>query len=82
MYLLQSFHRQGIGRQLFKAAAAELRQRGLDSLLVWVLAGNPARAFYEAMGGKYLCEKNVEIGGQPLVEVAYGWQNMSILIES
>jgi GNAT superfamily N-acetyltransferase len=82
LYLLQSFHRQGIGRQLFQAAAAELAQRGLDSLLVWVLAGNPARAFYEALGGQYLREQGIEIGGQRLVEVAYGWQNTLILIKS
>ncbi len=41
-----------------------MHQRGITSLLVWVLVGNPARRFYEAMGGLYLREKEIEIGSQ------------------
>jgi ribosomal protein S18 acetylase RimI-like enzyme len=76
LYLLQGFQRHGIGRELFNTAASELRQRGYDSLILWVLADNSARAFYEAMGGMFLREKEVDIGGQHLVEVAYGWKNI------
>ena len=75
LYLLQSYQRQGIGRDLFRAAVTELNRRGMLSLLIWVLAANPARAFYEAMGGTYVREKEIKIGDQRLGEVAYGWQN-------
>ena len=82
LYLLQSYQRQGIGRQLFRAAASGLRQAGMASWLVWVLTGNPARKFYEAMGGQYLYEKEIEIGGKGLVEAAYGWKDTRIIMES
>ena len=82
LYLLQNYQRQGLGRQLFRAAVAELNRREMTSLLIWVLAANPARAFYEAMGGKYLSEKDIEIGGQRLIEVAYGWIDTRISLVS
>ena len=72
LYLLQSYQKQGIGSLLFRACVTELHQSGMASLLVWVLAANPARKFYEAMGGKYLREK--EIGSHRLIDVAYGWK--------
>jgi GNAT superfamily N-acetyltransferase len=51
LYLLHSHQRRGIGRLLFKASLGELHQRGITSLLIWVLAANPSRKFYEALGG-------------------------------
>ncbi len=73
LYLLPGHQRQGAGRRLFTAAAEGLRQRGLASLLVWVLADNHARRFYEALGGQFVREQDITIGGQRLREVAYGW---------
>ncbi len=34
-------------------------------------AENPSRAFYKAMGGQEVREKEITIGGATLVEVAY-----------
>ncbi len=48
-------------------------------MLVWVLADNPMRRFYEALGGRLLREKKVEIGGVALDEVAYGWRDTAAL---
>ncbi len=42
-----------------------------NAVLLWVLLTNPARGFYEAMAGKYLKTKPIEIGGETL-EVVYG----------
>src|SRR5271157_154220 len=81
LYLLQSHQRQGIGQMLFRASVTELEQGGLTSLLIWVLAVNLARKFYEALGGKYLREKDIEIGDQKLVEVAYGWNDTRALFQ-
>ena len=50
------------------------------AVLIWVLAANaPARAFYEALGGRYLREQQIEIGGVALPEVAYGWPDAAAL---
>jgi GNAT superfamily N-acetyltransferase len=80
LYLLQNYQRQGIGSMLFRASTKELQQRGITSLLIWVLTANPFRKFYEALGGKYLREKGIEIGNQRLVEVAYGWQDTRTIV--
>ncbi|MCL6580359.1 MAG: GNAT family N-acetyltransferase [Firmicutes bacterium] len=79
LYVLKAHQRKGIGRRLVMAAAEELRRRGLDSLLIWVLARNPYRAFYEALGGKELRSQTIEIAGRPLEEVAYGWPDTKVL---
>ena len=79
LYLLQSQQRKGIGSLLFRAAARELQTQGHRSLLVWVLQANPSCKFYEALGGEYVREKNIEIGSRQLVEVAYGWKDIQIL---
>jgi len=48
-------------------------------MLIWVLAKNPSRAFYEALGGQRVYEKQIVIGGETLVEVAYGWRDIHSL---
>jgi hypothetical protein len=64
-----------------------LGQLGINSMLVWVLVDNPACQFHAALGGKVVHEKELTIGGKPLIEVAYGWmdgwiQENSELVES
>jgi ribosomal protein S18 acetylase RimI-like enzyme len=79
LYLLKTYQRCGIGRRLVQVAATELRSRDIASLLVWVLAANPARKFYERLGGVYVRRQKVEIGEQVLDEVAYGWPDTETL---
>ncbi len=80
IYLLQQTQGQGTGRRLMQAAAYELIQRGHSSMLLWVLKDNlPACKFYEALGGKHLREKPIQIGEQSLREVAYGWDDLNML---
>lgn len=79
LYLLQDYQRQGLGRGLVAHAAQLLRRRGYRNLLVWVLAENPSRRFYEALGGVAAGEKPIDIGGAILVEVAYGWSDIRVL---
>jgi FR47-like protein len=55
--------------------STRLIQEGMTALLLWVLAANPARKFYERLGGQPVYEKTVTIGGVPLIEVAYRWRN-------
>jgi GNAT superfamily N-acetyltransferase len=75
LYLLQTHQKQGIGRRLLHAVTERLRAEGYQSILIWVLSQNPSRHFYEYMGGVYVTEKEIEIGGVILPEVAYGWRS-------
>ena len=50
IYLLQSCQRQGTGRRLVAAVVADLIAQARFSMLVWVLAANPADAFYQGLG--------------------------------
>lgn len=82
IYLPESQQRRGIGRRLTVAVARRLLERGFDSMLLWVLADNPACEFYEALGAKRIREKITAVGGVEVVEAAYGWRNLRELVES
>jgi len=63
------------------AVVQRLLQCGLPSMLVWVLAANPGRAFYATLGGQQVYEKTATIGAAPLLEVAYGWPALRDLVQ-
>lgn len=77
IYILRSAQKRGIGRMLVNEAVKGLIGLDVHSMLVWALKQNPARGFYEWLGGKYLRETSIEIGGKSLLEVAYGWRDLS-----
>ncbi len=79
IYVRPEFQRRGIGLRLFRTVARRLGREGLGSMLLWVLAKNPQRGFYEALGGRPLRTKTVTIGGAVLDEVAYGWHNVEAI---
>jgi len=78
LYVLPAFQSQGIGRRLVAACVQRLLQNKLESLIIWVIAKNPHRRFYESLGGKLVRQKEKEIGGVNLIEVGYGWQNVDL----
>ncbi|MEH1764964.1 MAG: GNAT family N-acetyltransferase [Nostoc sp.] len=82
IYILQNHQGKGIGRCLAQAVVERLSRSGINSMLVWVLVNNPACQFYAALGGKPVYEKELEIGGKPLIEVAYGWTDTANLRSS
>lgn len=79
IYLLESYQRQGLGTQLTAAVVDHLITAGYDSMLVWVLAANPARRFYERLGGTFVCEQAFDFGGSPQIEAGYGWHDLPTL---
>jgi ribosomal protein S18 acetylase RimI-like enzyme len=81
LYLLQDYQKRGFGRRLVEASAHSLITAGMTNMLIWVLCDNPARHFYEALGGRYLREREIDIHGQNLMEVAYGWNDLQALIK-
>jgi ribosomal protein S18 acetylase RimI-like enzyme len=81
IYVLKAHQSQGHGKALVAAVAEDLRARRFESLLIWVLKDNPSRGFYEALGGQPVAETEVEIGGERLKEIGYGWPGWSYLRE-
>ncbi len=79
IYLLQSAQGDGAGRRLVAAVARRLAELEMRSMLVWVFRDNPARRFYERLGGVYLSEQHFELGGTTLTEVSYGWADTRAL---
>ena len=55
---------------------SELTKFNIDSSIVWVLAGNPSRFFYEVMGGKMTGVREETLWGTALKEISYGWTNL------
>ena len=76
IYLLKEVQGQGIGKKLTQVLVERLIQEHYYSMLVWVLADNPSRRFYEALGGQCVSTKHIEIGGIMLEEVSYGWHDI------
>lgn len=79
IYVDQMAQGKGIGRSLVQSVARDLVQRGHTSLLIWVLANNPYRLFYEALGGVAVKHKDITFGKATLAEVAYGWPDIQSL---
>jgi GNAT superfamily N-acetyltransferase len=80
LYLLRKMHRRGIGRQLVQAVAQGLVRRGYTNMLVGVLRDNPARAFYERLGAVYVKEGAFIVDGVEILELAYGWPDLRVLL--
>jgi GNAT superfamily N-acetyltransferase len=68
----------GFGRALLGGAFAALAERGHESCIIWAHAKNPARFFYEAMGGKLVAERTTAMMGVPVGEVAFGWKKLAL----
>ncbi|HZH25995.1 MAG TPA: GNAT family N-acetyltransferase [Azospirillaceae bacterium] len=79
IYLLDEVQGFGLGRHLMAAMAADMMGGGMDSALVWVLGNNPARWFYERLGGEKVAEMPSEFAGGAITEVAYGWRDLAPL---
>jgi GNAT superfamily N-acetyltransferase len=81
LYVPPDHHREGIGRALVASEASQLLSGGTRSMLVWVFAANPARRFYEALGGQPIeQEAIVTIEDTELDEVPYGWDDLRTLV--
>ena len=79
IYLLRAAKGRGIGRLLMRRLAETLLAEGLTKGLVWVLADNPTRHFYEHLGAQEVARKMEPVGGADLLEIAYGWQDIRAL---
>ncbi|MGI0130121.1 MAG: GNAT family N-acetyltransferase [Thermoplasmata archaeon] len=77
IYVRKSQQGRGVGRALVGAVARHLVRIERPSTIVWVLAQNPYRRFYERLGGIHVRER---IGQSRLAgavpEVSYGWTDV------
>lgn len=71
LYLLPDWQDLGHGRELLAAMLRAMRSAGFDAAVLWVLARNPSRFFYEAMGGERVAEREEQLWGTTLPEIAY-----------
>lgn len=77
LYVRPEAQGRGVGRALMGGGFRALREAGLQTALLWVLADNaPGRAFYARLGGEVVGEQTFELGGATLREVAYGWRTL------
>lgn len=79
LYVDPDHQERGLGRGLLDGLFGTLREGDIGSALIWVLADNPARFFYEAMGGRRAAERTELLWGEPLGEIAYGWPDLARL---
>ncbi len=68
------------GGRFLLALFARLVATGYSSALVWVVRANPARYFYERIGGKQVMYRPIPVGGQPVEAVAYGWRDLASVL--
>jgi ribosomal protein S18 acetylase RimI-like enzyme len=80
IYLNRNMQRKGMGRSMVLSVAQDLKSRGFDSMLVWVLEDNPYKRFYESIGGRLLGAKEITMGGTRLRESGFGWSSIDSLI--
>lgn len=80
IYVLRSHQRLSVGRSIMRAMAHALLEQGRAAATLWVLRENVvARGFYERLGGAVVSEKKDEMPRTTLVELAYGWGDLSLL---
>jgi len=80
LYIATDRQGQGLGRALLLALFQRLVDTGHATALLWVVRANPARFFYERLGGQQIMHRPIPVGGQPVEAVAYGWRDLSALL--
>jgi len=78
LYVAPDFFGKGIGKSLFTAAFGALHGLRFSSCIIWAHARNPARFFYEAMGGRLVAERSRPMMRTQVPEVAFGWPRLSL----
>ncbi len=66
----------GVGRKLIHALFEGLVERGYPSTVIYVVAVNPSRFFYERMGGKRQIERTERLWGADVAELGYVWPDL------
>ncbi len=81
LYVEPDFQNQGLGRQLLAAMFDRLLKDGCDTAVLWMLANNPTRFFYEGLGGEPAGQRIDKMAGRDVEEVAYAWRDLEAPLE-
>ena len=57
---------------MFRQLAAD----GCDTAVLWMLADNPTRFFYEGLGGEVVGRRTDRMGSVEVEEVSYAWRDL------
>ena len=77
LYVEPDFQNLGLGRRLLDALFRQLRADGCDTAVLWMLAENPTRFFYEGMGGERVGQRVDTLAGADVEEIAYAWHDLT-----
>ena len=72
IYVLDDHHGQGIGEDLFRNVSRRLASTLGSGLIVWVIASNIFRPFYERLGGRETSSEEITLGDEKVLQIAYG----------
>jgi GNAT superfamily N-acetyltransferase len=82
LYVLHSHLRRGLGRKLMHALGGAMAQHGCGAVALWSLASNqPARSFYEAIGGRLVSVLTETDSNGRLALAGYRWRSAAELAE-
>ena len=81
LHVRQPLQKQGVGTALLRRVAEALEEQGCRSVMLWTLIGNPIRRWYERLQGKVIDERRYLIDDLEVVEIAYGWEDLSRLLQ-
>jgi ribosomal protein S18 acetylase RimI-like enzyme len=73
LYVAPKNQGHGFGKALTTRMFGELAESERQKALVWVLRENPARFFYQGMGGRHLAERNEWLWETLVTQIAYFW---------
>jgi len=78
LYVEPDFQNQGLGRRLLDALFRQLRADGCDIAVLWMLADNPSRFFYEGLGGERIGHRVDTMAGVDVEELAFAWGDLTV----
>lgn len=79
IYLIESAQATGVGQRLVQRLVAALVRDGFRSMVVEVLAKNPACHFYERLGARLVEEIENAIDDRPYPGRVYGWDDIATI---
>ncbi|WP_117149174.1 GNAT family N-acetyltransferase [Paraliobacillus zengyii] len=80
IYILEAHQRMGLGKLLMEPIIENLKQNDIFSMIVLVLEENNSRLFYESLGAEKIDIVEIEVLGEKLNEIVYGWQDIRAII--
>lgn len=78
LYVAPGWTGQGLGTALLSSMFRIFAKAHCRGMIIWALADNPSRFFYEAMGGHFIAERDHALWGKTMREIGYGWRALDI----